>query len=75
MQALYQWQLGAQEPDLVADQFRSGELLAGADLEFFDAAFAGVTTRHEHLDLALGGRARHEPYARRLLHIAGLPRP
>jgi N utilization substance protein B len=53
VQALYQWQLTSQDVGEIAEQFRGGELLGGADLDYFDTAFAGVTTHRQRLEQAL----------------------
>jgi N utilization substance protein B len=53
VQALYQWQLTSGDVDGIAEQFREGEALSGADRSYFDVAFAGVTTQRERLEMAL----------------------
>lgn len=53
VQALYQWQLTSQDLEEIAEQFRGGELLSGADRDYFDAAFAGVTAQKQRLEQAL----------------------
>ena len=53
VQALYQWQLTSQDVDEIAGQFRGSELLNGADRDYFDLAFAGVTAKKEGLEQAL----------------------
>ena len=59
VQALYQWQLTSQDVDEIAEQFRGSELLNGADRDYFDLAFAGVTAKKEDLEQAL------DPFLRR----------
>ena len=74
VQALYQWQLTAQEVDEIAGQFRGGEALDGADRDYFDAAFAGVTSQRERLELSLDpflerGLSELDPVERAILWL------
>jgi N utilization substance protein B len=50
MQALYQWQLGAQSVDEIVGQFASGEDLDGADKEYFEGLLRECIARHQELD-------------------------
>jgi len=50
MQALYQWQLGAQSADEIEAQFASGEDLDGADREYFGEVLRECIARHSELD-------------------------
>lgn len=75
IQALYQWQLTGQDADEIAQQFRGGERLAGADRDYFDTAWGGVTADAAGLDAALSpflDRAVEEldPVERNVLRLA-----
>jgi len=50
MQALYQWQLGAQTADEIEQQFSSGEDLDGADKEYFSELLRECIAKHVELD-------------------------
>ncbi|MBC7984166.1 MAG: transcription antitermination factor NusB [Candidatus Obscuribacterales bacterium] len=53
MQALYQWQLGAQAAEEIQQQFASSEDLDGADKDYFGELLRECIARHEALDSAL----------------------
>jgi len=50
MQALYQWQIGAQAATEIEAQFASGEELDGADKEYFGELLRECVARHPDLD-------------------------
>ncbi len=55
LQALYQWQLTAQDPVDIERQFLSEHRLGRMDLEYFSALFRGVTGDCQALDQAFDG--------------------
>lgn len=50
LQALYQWQLNAEEPAVIARQFSEAGLLEGLDLPLFNDLVSQVVFRVEELD-------------------------
>ncbi len=56
MQALYQWQLNPGDPAQVEAQFLADEEVQGADLQFFQQLWRGVTSHADELDAAIRGK-------------------
>lgn len=50
LQALYQWQLNAEEPATISRQFSEAGLLSGVDLPLFNDLVSQVMNRVEELD-------------------------
>ena len=53
MQAIYQWQITAQDPAEILGQFRIAQDLSQVDEEHFESLLLGVTADREILDEAL----------------------
>ena len=53
LQAVYQWQLTAQEAATIVRQFREAQDMNGVDVEYFERLLRGVAERREELDGAL----------------------
>ena len=50
MQALYQWQIGGQDPEDILGQFVEDEEHARADADYFSKLVLGVTVQQTELD-------------------------
>lgn len=75
MQAVYQWQMTAQDAAYIIAQFRADEDNRGADNEYFEALVRGVVQGYEQLDALLAptlARPLHEvdPVERAVLRMA-----
>jgi N utilization substance protein B len=53
LQAIYQWQITAQEPTEILLQFQAAQDMSGVDEEHFERLLLGVTSNHEDIDQAL----------------------
>jgi N utilization substance protein B len=53
LQAVYQWQITAQEPAEILLQFRAAQDMSGVDEEHFERLLLGVTSSQEDIDQAL----------------------
>lgn len=53
LQALYQWQLGGQQPEDVMLEFAAERMTPNADQEFFRELVTQATERHAELDAGL----------------------
>lgn len=75
LQALYQWQLGGDDPGDIRDQFLERRDTAGADVDYFRTLLQGVTAGVEGLDadvapLLQRSVALVDPVERAILRIA-----
>jgi N utilization substance protein B len=76
MQALYQWQVGGQTPDIIEAQFSQDREMGNADPAYFRELLKGVSDNRTELDAAIG---RHldrpadqlDPVERAILWVAG----
>ena len=76
MQALYQWQMTDQPPDLIESQFGESPDLAKADLTYFRELLHGVCHHRVELDAAVDPyldrpAVQLDPVERAVLWIAG----
>ncbi|MDX1347060.1 MAG: transcription antitermination factor NusB [Thiomicrorhabdus chilensis] len=55
LQALYQWQINADEPMSITKQFNEDGLLAGADVALFNELLSQVSSKAVELDEIYGG--------------------
>jgi N utilization substance protein B len=76
MQALYQWQVGGQTPEVIEAQFREDREMGNADPAYFRELLNGVSEYRAELDAAIGRRldrpaAQLDPVERAVLWVAG----
>ena len=75
MQAVYQWQMTAQDVADILTQFLSDEDNRGADVEYFEALVRGVVQGHTTLDVLLAPTLARpldevDPVERAVLRVA-----